>query len=86
MPPLNKTPAPADDTEKLVKDTQNPVAAMISVPFQNNLNYPIGPFNRDQDVMNLQPVIPVGIRQWNLITRAILFTLLFPREKEVIAR
>jgi hypothetical protein len=62
----------ADDTDKLVKQTQNPVASLISVPFQNNLNYPIGPFARYQDVLNIQPVIPVGIGQWNLITRAIL--------------
>jgi hypothetical protein len=64
--------APADDTDNLVKQTQNPVASLISVPFQNNLNYPIGPFSRYQDVLNIQPVIPVGIGKWNLITRAIL--------------
>src|SRR5215467_4960185 len=64
--------APADDTDNLVKQTQNPVASLISVPFQNNLNYPIGPFTRYQDVLNIQPVLPVGIGKWNLITRAIL--------------
>src|SRR5215813_8621521 len=65
--------APADDTDNLVKQTQNPVASLISVPFQNNLNYPIGPFTRYHDVLNIQPVIPMGISQrWNLITRAIL--------------
>src|SRR5215467_6815917 len=62
----------ADDTDNLVKQTQNPVASLISVPFQNNLNYPIGPFDRDQNILNIQPVIPVGIGRWNLITRAIL--------------
>src|SRR5689334_13976059 len=62
-----------DDTGSLVKQTQNPVASLISVPFQNNLNYPIGPFTRYQDVLNIQPVIPMRIsQQWNLITRAIL--------------
>jgi hypothetical protein len=63
---------PADDTDNLVKQTQNPVASLISMPFQNNLNYPIAPFTRYQDVLNIQPVIPVGIGKWNLITRAIL--------------
>src|SRR5262245_40951602 len=63
----------ADDTDTLVKQTQNPVANLISVPFQNNLNYPIGPFTRYQNVLNIQPVIPIGIsQQWNLITRTIL--------------
>jgi hypothetical protein len=60
------------DTAQLVKAIQNPIANLISVPFQNNLNYPIGTFNRYQNVLNIQPVIPVGIRQWNLITRSIL--------------
>src|SRR5262245_10916748 len=62
----------ADDTEALVKQTQNPVANLISVPFQNNLNFPIGPFARYQDVLNIQPVIPLKMGQWNLITRSIL--------------
>jgi len=63
----------ADDTDTLVKQTQNPVANLISLPFQNNLNYPIGPFTRYQNVLNIQPVIPIGIsQQWNLITRTIL--------------
>jgi hypothetical protein len=58
--------------EKLEKDVQNPVADLISVPFQNNLNYPIGPFNRYENVMNIQPVIPIPIGPLNLITRSIL--------------
>ena len=35
--------APGDDTEALAKATQNPVASLISVPFQNNTNFAIGP-------------------------------------------
>jgi hypothetical protein len=58
------------DTEKLQKDTQNPVASLISVPIQNNANFNIGPANRTQDVLNIQPVIPIGISEdWNLIIR-----------------
>jgi|HubBroStandDraft_6_1064221.scaffolds.fasta_scaffold196413_3 hypothetical protein len=34
------------ETEKLQKDTQNPVASLISVPIQNNNNFNIGPANR----------------------------------------
>jgi hypothetical protein len=30
-------------TEKLAKETQNPVANLISVPFQNNFNFDVGP-------------------------------------------
>jgi hypothetical protein len=56
----------------LQKATQNPVASLISVPIQNNNNFNIGPFDRTQDVINIQPVIPARISEnWMLITRVI---------------
>ena len=56
----------------LQKATQNPVANLISVPIQNNSNFNFGPYNRTQDVLNIQPVIPVKLNdKWNLITRTI---------------
>jgi len=58
--------------EALQKAVQNPVASLISVPLQNNTNFGIGPYNRTQDVLNIQPVIPVRVAEnWNLITRII---------------
>jgi len=46
---------------------------MISFPIQNNTNFGIGPYSRDQDVLNFQPVIPLHLTaKWNLITRTIL--------------
>jgi len=69
------SPAPAtavNDTEALAKATQNPVASLISVPFQNNSNFGVGPYNRTQDIFNIQPVIPKRIsKNWMLITRVI---------------
>jgi hypothetical protein len=63
---------PANTTESLQKATQNPVANLISVPVQNNSNFGIGPYDRTQDVLNIQPVIPVKLNEkWNLITRII---------------
>jgi len=53
--------APDKDTEALAKATQNPVANLISVPFQNNTNFAIGPYNRTQNILNIQPVIPVKL-------------------------
>jgi hypothetical protein len=59
--------------EALQKATQNPVASLISVPIQNNNNFGIDPGYRTQDVLNIQPVIPVGIsKNWNLIVRWIM--------------
>jgi hypothetical protein len=64
--------AAADDTTSLAKATQNPVASLISVPFQNNSNFGVGPYNRTQDVLNIQPVIPARISEkWMLISRII---------------
>ena len=64
--------AAVSDTEALAKATQNPVASLISVPLQNNSNFAVGPYNRTQDVFNIQPVVPKRITQnWMLITRVI---------------
>lgn len=59
-------------TEELTKQVQNPISSLISVPFQNNNAFGIGPYDRAQDVLNIQPVVPVGIsKNWNMITRVI---------------
>jgi hypothetical protein len=60
-------------TEALQKATQNPVASLISVPVQNNSNFGMNPGYRTQDVLNIQPVIPIGIsKDWNLLVRWIM--------------
>ena len=57
-------------TEKLQKATQNPVASLISVPIQNIDNFNIGPASRTQNVLNIQPVVPMRVSEdWNLILR-----------------
>jgi hypothetical protein len=57
-------------TGALQKATQNPVASLISVPVQNNTNFGVNPGYRTQDVLNIQPVIPIGIsKDWNLLVR-----------------
>ena len=59
-------------TEDLARKTQNPVADLISVPFQNNFNFNAGPNERNVYVLNVQPVIPIHVTErWNLITRII---------------
>jgi opacity protein-like surface antigen len=65
--------APSQDTEALAKASQNPIANMISLPFQNNTNFNAGPFNRTQDILNIQPVIPMPLNSdWNVISRTIV--------------
>ncbi len=61
------------DREDLAKAAQNPVGALISLPFQNNMNFDVGPAERTQNVLNIQPVWPIGLGEnWNLITRTIV--------------
>lgn len=60
-----------ESAEALAKKAQNPIASLISVPIQNNTNFGIGPFDRSQNVTNLQPVIPTSLGKWNLINRFI---------------
>src|SRR5208283_2520349 len=64
--------APADDTTALAEKFQNPIADLISFPFQNNTNFNVGPNKGTQDILNIQPVIPIHLEDWNVITRTIL--------------
>ena len=58
-----------ESTEELLKDAVNPLADLISFPFQNNLNMNYGEYNRNMDVLNIQPVIPFA--DGKLVTRSI---------------
>jgi hypothetical protein len=49
---------------------QNPISSMISLPFKLNLDY--GAENGDATILNIQPVIPVTVGDWNLVSRAII--------------
>jgi hypothetical protein len=70
--PQPQAPTAASSADDLAKATQNPVASLISVPIQNNTNFAVGPYNRVQDVLNIQPVIPARISEnWMLISRII---------------
>jgi len=67
-------PAFAVDEAELAKQTQNPLAALISVPFQFNYDHDIGPQQDGKKYyVNIQPVIPITLNEdWNIISRTIL--------------
>ena len=63
----------APDSKSLAKDSQNPVAKMISLPFENNATFNNGPDDVFVNILNVKPVVPMGITEnWNLINRAIV--------------
>jgi len=77
---LAPTAQAAPSSEELAKLAQNPIANLISVPFQNNTNFNFGPEGGTQNILNIQPVIPVTLnKDWNLITRTI-FPLIWQPE------
>ena len=62
----------ADSTE-LAKKLSNPIADLISVPFQFNYDEPIGPKDANKYTLNIQPVIPITLNEnWNVIVRTIV--------------
>jgi len=65
--------AHAAEQSDLAKQAQNPIANLISLPLQNNTNFNVGPDDRTQNILNIQPVYPFSLGEdWNLITRTVL--------------
>jgi hypothetical protein len=57
---------------QLLRAVQNPVARLISIPVQGNSSFNVGPYDRTQNILNIQPVIPLPLSQnWNLVARIV---------------
>jgi hypothetical protein len=50
--------ANADDSAEIAKQARNPIASMISVPFQNSMTFGVGENSDVQDSLLIEPVVP----------------------------
>jgi hypothetical protein len=72
--------APSDPAASDVHDAQNPIANVISIPFQNNTYLNDGPYRHNLNVLLVQPVIPIAINaDWNVISRWVTPLISTPR-------
>ena len=72
-PVIAQEPGEQQSGSDLEKQIQNPVASLISVPFQNNTDFGIGSFDGTRNTLNIQPVVPFTLSDGlNLITRTII--------------
>jgi hypothetical protein len=63
----------ADDAAAIAKKLANPIGALISVPFQNNMDIGIGDYNGSRNTLNFQPIVPFSLNaKYSLITRYIV--------------
>ena len=66
-------PAAGQNADELAKQTQNPIADLVSVPFQGNWDFGIGDRDATGALLNFQPVIPFPVNEsTNVILRVIM--------------
>ncbi|WP_223428298.1 type 2 periplasmic-binding domain-containing protein [Tateyamaria pelophila] len=57
----------------LAAQSQNPIASLISLPFEFDSNQNVGEEDRTQNILTFKPVVPIGITEnWNLVLRGII--------------
>lgn len=64
--------ASAEGGGDLAKQSQNPLGTVISLPFESNFLFNIGPSDETAYLLNLKPVYPVRIGDWNMINRFVV--------------
>jgi hypothetical protein len=72
-------PVWAQESSDIAKQAQNPIANLISVPFENDFNPHTGINKEDSYVLEMKPVVPFNLsNDWTLITRTIIPVIQVP--------
>jgi hypothetical protein len=72
-------PTRAQESSEIAKQAQNPIANLVSVPFENDFNPQTGVNKNDSYVLQMKPVVPFRLsNDWTLITRTIIPVIQVP--------
>lgn len=66
----DKSASGKTDGGDLRSAVQNPISSLISLPFKFTFDY--GAPNGEASFLNIQPVVPITVGDWNLVNRAII--------------
>ena len=79
-------PAPEKGSDATAKDAaENPVAAAISLPLQNNTFFGVGPYRRAENELLIEPVVPIRLSDnWMVISRTIVPVVVVPRRSSTV--
>lgn len=69
----------AQDTPAELRDiARNPFADVIKLPFEEDISFDAGPFNRTESSLQIQPVLPIPIAdEWLLVPRIVAPALVY---------
>lgn len=74
----------ANDETELAKQSQNPVANIISLPFENSASFDVGPTGKMMYTTNIKPVYPMPVgKSLNLINRVVAPVVYLEGQDEV---
>jgi hypothetical protein len=82
-PPQQATTAGSESLQNLAKDTLNPFAGIIKVPFQFTTGFSIGAYHRAGESLNIEPLVPFALNSdWELIAQPSLNLTYAPSPNE----